>query len=107
LPAIAEKCFTWSGESTVGSQRLAAFFYVQEVRYSESGLSKRQQFGVAPDERHLFCKWPEKMQVRGTQSFSVIRAIHGAHLSGQRFALLNIAPGSCSCLQRDGFLLRR
>ncbi len=34
------------------------------------------------------------MQVRGTQSFSVIRAIHGAHLSGQRFALLKIAPGN-------------
>jgi hypothetical protein len=47
-----------------------------------------------------------KMQVRGTQSFSVIRAIHGTHLSGQRFALLKIAPGNFF-MSKDGFCFRR
>ncbi len=43
---------------------------VQDVRYGESGISKRQQFGVSPDERHLLCKWQNAgtwYPVRGTQ----------------------------------------
>ena len=43
-----------------------------EGRYGEAGTSKRQQFGVSPDERHLLSKWQNAgigYQVRGTQSF--------------------------------------
>jgi len=43
-----------------------------EGRYGEAGISKRQQFGVSPDERHLLSKWQNAgigYQVRGTQSF--------------------------------------
>jgi hypothetical protein len=65
LPDIAETSFTWSGESTVGSQRLAAFFM-----YRKYGTPKMQE------------------------QFSVIRVVHSAQLSGQRFALLKIASGN-------------
>jgi len=40
------------------------------------------------------------------EQFSVIRAIHGTHLSGQRFALLKIAPGNFF-MSKDGFCFRR
>jgi hypothetical protein len=43
------------------------FFISREGWYSEAGISKRQQFGVSPDEHHSLCEW--KMQVHGTQSF--------------------------------------
>ena len=48
-----------------GAQSLSAMS--MEGRYCESGISKRQQFGVSPDERHSLCEW--KMQARGYQSF--------------------------------------
>ena len=55
------------------------FFISRDGRYSEAGISKRQTVGVSPDERHSLCEW--QMPVRDTQSLSVIRAIHGAHLA--------------------------
>jgi hypothetical protein len=60
----------------------------KDGRYSEAGISKRQTVGVSPDERHSLCEWQMQEQL------SVIRAILGAHLSGQRVALLKIAPGN-------------
>ncbi|ALZ75297.1 hypothetical protein ATY27_11255 [Rheinheimera sp. F8] len=40
--------------------------------YAETGISKGQQFGLLPVERHLLCNRLGKMQLRGTQSFSAI-----------------------------------
>ncbi len=36
-------------------------------------------FFMSRDERHSLCEW--QMPVRDTQSLSVIRAFHGAHLA--------------------------
>jgi hypothetical protein len=52
------------------------FFISKEGWYSEAGISKRQQFGVSPDEHHSLCEW--KMQVRGTQ-YVVSRVFRDAH----------------------------
>jgi hypothetical protein len=34
----------------------------QDVRYSETGISRRQQFGVSPDERQSLCEWQMQEQ---------------------------------------------
>jgi hypothetical protein len=71
------------------------FFYIQEGWYSEAGISKRQQFGVSPDEHHSLCEW--EMQVRGTQyvvpntwypEFSVMRTIHGDYPTYELFVMV-------------------